>query len=256
MATPVKILFFTLIAFFAFSSVHFPEQGNYHRYPSSDINHETFSRKKIGVLFGTFDPPHLGHKNLALAMKNKFGLDVVYFIPRDKEDYKPGKQTIADRNKMVELLLEDTPEMKLVPSQLAAKVKGLRSEEAFVILRETFPADQISLLLGDDTIQSLIKNQVQIPDGFQLLVSRRDGNEAIEVPSSYDGKPVHVMKVAADSSSTTVRKILSEGGMPEMLPRPVYRYIKEQKLYGKVPYAKNVPVPVTCNDLVKVIYNQ
>ena len=256
MTSPVKTLLIALVAFIALSSVHFPQYGDQKRFPSSEITQHTFNKQKIGVLFGTFDPPHLGHKNLALAMKNKFNLDVVFFIPRDKEDYKPGKQTIADRNKMVELLLEDTPEMKLVPSELAAKVKGLRSEEAFMILRETYPVNQISLLLGDDTIESLMKNQVQIPDGFQLLVSKRAGNEAIEIPSSYDGKPVHVMKVNAESSSTKVRKILSEGGVPEMLPKPVYRYIKEQKLYGKVPFAKNVPAPVTCNEFVRVIYNQ
>lgn len=150
---------------------------------------------------------------------------------------------------LVELLLEDYPEIKLVPSNLAAGVKGLRSEEAFSVLRETYPESQISLILGDDTIKSLMVNQVRIPENFQLLVSRREGNEAIEIPESLDGKPVHVLHVSEESSSTKVRKILSEGGVPEMLPPKVYKFIKSQKLYTPAPL-KPVPLPGNCLDVM------
>ena len=210
------------------------------------------SAQKIGILFGTFDPPHIGHLNLAQKMKEKFNLDVVYFIPRDKEDYKPGKQPIGVRNKLVELLVADSPGLKLIPPDVAAAMKGLRSQEAFMTLREFFPENQISLILGDDTLQSLSHNQVQIPDNFQILVSRRSGNEHLQLPIEIDGVKVQTVETGGDTSSTVVRKILSEGGIPPMLPPNVYSYIQKYRLYG----AKVLPpqiLPTSCHEMVRAI---
>lgn len=225
------VSFLTLTSGFYFTDSF---QFNRQRLPATET-HFSANAPKIGILFGTFDPPHIGHKSLALAMKEKFGLDVVYFVPRDKEDYKPNKQPVTVRNRLVELMLEDTPSLKLISPSIAAGVKGLRSEEAFGVLRESFPENQISLILGDDTLMSLSTNQVRIPEGFQLLVARRAGNEHLELPHLLDGKPVHLLKVQAESSSTSIRKILNEGGVPEMLSPNVYAYIRKHKLYSALP---------------------
>lgn len=238
------------LSFFLFTSslVFSPERAVYERSPAQG------QIQKVGILFGTFDPPHLGHKSLARAMQRKFGLDVVYFIPRDKADYKPNKQPIGIRNQMIELMLADEPKLKLIPAEVARKMKDIRSNEAFKVLRESFPADQVSLILGDDTLASLHHNQVKIPQGFQLLVSRREGNEHLELPSSLDGKPVHLLKVSEESSSTEVRKILSEGAQPEMLPYNVFQFIKQRGLYN---YPLEVlPAPNgNCHEMIRSFSN-
>jgi nicotinate-nucleotide adenylyltransferase len=241
----VRNLFILIFSFFIFTS-GFIQKTQY----AGVVYREIASEKKIGVLFGTFDPPHIGHKNLALTFQKKFGLDIVYFIPRDKEDYKPGKQPIAVRNKLVELILEDTPSLQLVPAEIALKMKNIRSEEAFSTLRESFPKDQISLLLGDDTLMSLHKNQVHIPDNFQVLVSKRVGNEGLDLPKSLDGKPVFLMDVEGDSSSTVVRKVLAEGGVPDQLPDNVYRFIKKNKLYRPAPLAPTFNPKASCLQMI------
>ncbi len=239
------LLLFFSISFRADSPITFGQ-----RYLAQENGRET--HQKIGILFGTFDPPHVGHRNLAQTMKEKFNLDVVYFIPRDKEDYKPGKQPIGVRNKLVEILVADSPGLKLVPADVAAAMKGLRSQEAFMTLREFFPENQISLILGDDTLQSLSHNQVQIPENFQILVSRRSGNEHLQLPSEIDGVKVQTVEAGGDTSSTVVRKILSEGGVPPMLPPNVYGYIQKHGLYG----TKVLPpqaIPTNCHEMVRAI---
>lgn len=39
------------------------------------------ARRRVGVLGGTFDPPHLGHVGLAVAAAVSLGLDEVWFTP-------------------------------------------------------------------------------------------------------------------------------------------------------------------------------
>ena len=36
---------------------------------------------KVGILGGTFDPPHFAHKEIAYRSLNQFNLDKVLFIP-------------------------------------------------------------------------------------------------------------------------------------------------------------------------------
>lgn len=249
----MKNFLLLLVSFLTLTSGFYFTEGtdfSWKRLPATEKDY-TSQAQKIGILFGTFDPPHIGHKSLALAMKEKFGLDVVYFIPRDKEDYKPNKQSITVRNKLVELMLEDTPSLKLISPSVAAGVKRLRSEEAFLVLRQAFPENQVSLILGDDTLMSLSTNQVRIPEGFQLLVARRSGNEHMELPSTLDGKPVHILKVMQESSSTSIRRILNEGGVPDMLSPNVYGYIKKHKLYSSLPNTQVMGKAGNCMEIMQ-----
>jgi nicotinate-nucleotide adenylyltransferase len=199
---------------------------------------QTETSLKIGIFFGTFDPPHLDHKKLASDMKKKFGLDVVYFIPRDSETYKSNKQPIEIRNKLIELTLLDDPALRLIPSDIAPKVKGLPYELAAKTISETFSKDKIFFILGDDTLDVMNKYNTKLPEGSQVLVRKRLGNENIVIPKTIDGKPVSILDASSDISSTKIRSTLASGGSPEELSPNVISYIKEKRLYGATPDSK------------------
>ena len=38
-------------------------------------------KKKVGLMGGTFNPPHLGHLIIAKEVKEQLGLDEVWFMP-------------------------------------------------------------------------------------------------------------------------------------------------------------------------------
>lgn len=62
--------------------------------------------KTYAILGGTFDPPHLGHINLAKTVLNKFDFDIV-FMPNGNIQYKDLPQTTnLQRIKMLSLLLK------------------------------------------------------------------------------------------------------------------------------------------------------
>ena len=57
--------------------------------------------KKIGIMGGTFDPPHLGHLISAEYVAEALGLDSVVFIPTGKKVYKESSAAdAADRMNM------------------------------------------------------------------------------------------------------------------------------------------------------------
>ncbi len=65
----------------------------------------------IGIMGGTFDPPHKGHLCAAEAARLNFGLDKVLFIPAARPSFKDATMlTSAElRFRMVELACADNP---------------------------------------------------------------------------------------------------------------------------------------------------
>lgn len=59
--------------------------------------------KKIGLLFGSFNPLHNGHIALAKAAKTDAKLDEVWFVVQEQNNYKPNLGFISypDRKKLI-----------------------------------------------------------------------------------------------------------------------------------------------------------
>src|ERR1700722_59500 len=68
---------------------------------------------RIGVLGGTFDPPHLGHLALARAALRQLELDEVLFLPANRNPLKTGKGGTPAKHRlaMIDLMLKNEPTM-------------------------------------------------------------------------------------------------------------------------------------------------
>ena len=71
------------------------------------------SRKKVGILGGTFDPIHTGHLILAEAAYESFSLDYVLIMPNGNPPHKAGQVNVsmAMRTRMAELAVSDNPHL-------------------------------------------------------------------------------------------------------------------------------------------------
>lgn len=76
---------------------------------------------KIGVLGGTFDPPHLTHLAVAKAAIEQLGLDEVIFIPTAQNPLKKthSKVSAKRRFQMVKLMIADEPNMSISDVELS-----------------------------------------------------------------------------------------------------------------------------------------
>ena len=50
---------------------------------------------RIGLLGGSFNPPHLGHLAVARAVREAQGLDAVWLLPASRPPHKPGHLDMA-----------------------------------------------------------------------------------------------------------------------------------------------------------------
>ena len=72
---------------------------------------------RIGILGGTFDPPHLGHLWLATLAADAVALDRVLFMPAAQPPHKRGQRVsrATDRLVMTRLAIEGAPAFELCP---------------------------------------------------------------------------------------------------------------------------------------------
>lgn len=193
---------------------------------------------KFGILGGTFDPPHLGHLELARAAQAHLSLDVVMFVPANKNPLKKNKSTTAARHrlKMVAAMLEDEPTM------LVSDVEISRGGPSYMVetladLQHAMPGDYW-LILGSDSLAQIHEwYQVdQLLRTTRLAVATRPGSEfesKMDRLSSMVSRQLDVIPMEPRAiSATEIRAELAKGQLPDGILHPrVQLYIQEHGLY-------------------------
>jgi len=195
--------------------------------------------KRIGLLGGSFDPPHYGHLVSAQEVGWRLKLDTVLFLPARQNPLKQGEPGSAaeDRCEMVSLAIADNPRFELSrldldrppPSYTADVLRALQSSD-----RELF------FVVGSDILPELPRwrEPVEILRLARLAVVSRPGApapdvEALEalVPGSR-GRVELVSSPNIDISSRDLRRRVRCGEPIRYLtPRAVERYITGHGLY-------------------------
>jgi len=208
--------------------------------------------ERLGVLGGTFDPPHYGHLLLADTARVQLDLDRVLFAPVGQPPHKPEAQpsSIAHRVALVKTALADVGEPAFELSRVDLDRTGPHyTADALNILHEKYPGAEFWFLIGGDSLTELPKWRTprRIIELARLGVLPRPGYKpdldaiAARLSSSDDGSPTHVKLSARidwlagpalDISSSALRE-RAQHRLPLrfLVPPAVEAYVQKNHLY-------------------------
>ncbi|MBZ0275097.1 MAG: nicotinate-nucleotide adenylyltransferase [Anaerolineae bacterium] len=196
--------------------------------------------RRIGILGGTFDPPHLGHLILAEYAADALGLTDLLFVPAADPPHKQheDKTPIDHRLAMLELATADNVSFRI--SRIDIDRAGPHYSLNMVqIIREEHPDAELFFVMGGDSFHDL--PTWHRPDELirlcKLGVMRRplDGIEPDMHESLLPGLAARTVMIDAPilqiSSSDIVRRIQTGRSVRYLVPEVVLAYIKTHDLY-------------------------
>lgn len=173
---------------------------------------------RIGVLGGSFDPPHEGHLALARAAARQLGLDRVVLVPAWAPPHKPGGPTIpADRRlAMVRAAVEGDPIMGVSTIELDRQGTSYTAE-TLEQLAADHPGADLWFIMGADQLEGFAgwERPERIVELARLAVAWRPGagDPAMEeLAGPVAAGRIDVVDMPEVSiSSTEVRERLARG---------------------------------------------
>jgi nicotinate-nucleotide adenylyltransferase len=188
--------------------------------------------QKLGILGGTFDPPHLGHLILAQSAYEQLGLDKVIFIPAAMQPFKVGRDISSAqiRYKMLELAIGGDDRFAL--SDIEIKRPGLSyTIDTIEELKKIYAATQMFLIIGSDIIgdMSAWKEPEKIFAACAVAMAIRPDTK---LSSQYGDKIKPLTMPQVGISSTEIRQKIKDGRtIKYLVPETVERYIYQNHLY-------------------------
>jgi nicotinate-nucleotide adenylyltransferase len=193
---------------------------------------------RVGILGGTFDPPHNGHLALARAARDYFALDLVLFIPAGQPWRKTREITAAEhRLAMLRLLtagddtfgISDIELRRPGPTYTADTIDELAGERLDDAFWFVVGADALADLPNWHEPQRIVRHAV-------IAVADREGADLdaaiTAVPALKDRVQAFPM-AAVDISSTDIRDRVAAGrSIADLVPGTVASYINEHRLYA------------------------
>lgn len=200
--------------------------------------------QRIGIYGGTFNPIHLGHLHLAAEIQRTLCFDQLLFIPARVPPHKQVQNLASgrDRLEMVRLAVQSLPGAMVSDLELKARGKSY-TYLTLQKLTTLLPGADFTLLMGADMLLTFDQwfRWRDILAMARLAVAARYGDEQAALTEkaaalSPQGRITVVPSIPLPMSSTSIRETIEGGGDPSaLLPREVWAYICEHRLYGWKP---------------------
>jgi nicotinate-nucleotide adenylyltransferase len=190
--------------------------------------------RRIGILGGTFDPPHIGHLTMAVEVRDALGLHEVLLVVAHEPWQKVGERRIspsADRLAMVEAAVADLDGVE--PCDLEIRRGGPSyTADTLAELAEASPEAELWLILGADAAAGLPtwERGDEVREQARIVVAAREG-ETGPPPPGWAWEVVPMTRI--DVSSTELRARVAAGRTIEVLvPAGARAEIEARRLYG------------------------
>jgi nicotinate-nucleotide adenylyltransferase len=191
---------------------------------------------RVGLLGGTFNPPHLGHLLCASEAWDQLELDRVELLVAGVPPHKavPEEPGVAHRVTMCRLAVADDPRLDV------NLVEAERPGPSFTVdtLRELDGSDELTFIVGGDMAHSLPswREPSAILELAEFGVAEREELRRADIARALGGLDTSRVRFfdmpRLDLSSTEIRRRARAGrALRYIVPEPVAAYIHREGLY-------------------------
>ncbi len=191
--------------------------------------------RRIGLLGGTFDPPHIGHLFAARAAAHAHELDEVRFLVAGDPWQKTTDGTVTEarhRLAMMRLAVDGAADLQVSAIEVD-RAGPTYTADTVTSLDRAEPGVDWFFIMGTDTAAGLDtwERPETVRDLVILLILARPPRIEVDVPDGWSYELVDVPLI--DLSSTELRSRLARGEPVEWLvPTAVIDYAHANSLYG------------------------
>lgn len=198
--------------------------------------------QRIGILGGTFDPPHVGHLILAEYTLEALNLDHILFVPVGEHPFKHDstRNGVNPRVEMLELAIVGNSRFSISTVDIDRPGPHF-SADTVQIIQSQYPDAQLYFVMGGDNLRSL-PTWTRAEDLYRncrLAVMKR-ADENIRADMHRDVLPgleerVDIIDVPLLSiwlsSTHVVERIIQRQSVRYLVPDAVLAYIHSHGMY-------------------------
>jgi nicotinate-nucleotide adenylyltransferase len=187
---------------------------------------------KVGLFFGSFNPIHHGHIEIASYFAETTDLDEVWLVVSPQNPFKKAENLLSPQNRieLVNLALKDQSYLKVCDIELDMAVPSY-TIATLTKLHEDFPSDEFSIIMGTENLEKIDqwKNYEQILSQFRIFVYPRkksNGGVFINHPNVQLATSQFI-----EISSSEIREQIRRNQNDGLLPDLIWETILERKYY-------------------------
>jgi nicotinate-nucleotide adenylyltransferase len=196
------------------------------------------ARVRIGILGGTFDPPHIGHLVIADQARAQLKLDKVWFTPVGQPPHKSNTSDAIHRVNMTKLAMGGNLNFDLCLVDVERPAPHY-TVDLFVLLHARYPEHEFNFIIGADTLIDLPRWQrpKQLLELTKIAVAHRPRYQPdlADLEQKLPGISQRIAWVdtpLTDLASNDLQRRAREGlPLRYVVTRDVADYIREQELY-------------------------
>lgn len=195
---------------------------------------------RIGILGGTFNPPHLGHLVAAQEAHRELGLDQVLFIPAGTPPHKPVDDEPGARHRLelCRLAVGDDDRFGVSDAELQRDGPSY-TVDTLQVLRTHAPSDDLFLILGGDIAAGLPRwhEPERVLELATVAIAKRRGTSRSTVDEALaqlkGGERARFFQMPRIGISSTMVRRRVRAGQPirYFVPDGVMQYIETHGLY-------------------------
>ncbi len=199
---------------------------------------------RLGVLGGTFDPPHYGHLALAENARVQLQLDRVLFVLAGQPPHKPGRPITPAHHRiaMVETAIVDNPAFEISCVDLDRPGPHY-TVETLALLRQAHPGAELFFLMGGDSLTQFLtwRDPAGIVRQARLAVMRRPGYKPdleglLQAVPGINRRMTWLDVPSLETSGSDLRRRVRQGlPLRYLVPAAVEAYVREHLLYTEEP---------------------